>query len=957
MSTPALLDLSSPYRLQRRAFFWQVHVPPATTTALVRHGRVTAAGRAIVKDFDTSVAAQEWARDAVQAKLQDGYSVDGDEKMTDKVDVKKEEDVQSRPRRSSRKRAAPLQFSPGEGGKHAKKEVKPESLVARKPGKKPKVEAKVAKTTGKKPGKNAAAKVKRGLRGEAAVDVTAPLGVVDPAAESDGAIYTETDDHANPVIYDVMLVLFDKALHHDKFIVLQLIGEESANQWKLYERWGRTGTSGTSLTTTFDEDKLEEALEAFRTKFTQKTGLEWEERGEDPVQGKYRFVMQDFERKAEMTVSDVARWQYWVDDGVDGKVTGWYDYDASGNVLAEQLYMEFQNNPWLIERVVASGMYSYLVNLQTMTQTNIVHATHTCRHIRRVEPGEVPDTEDPTDDYPSTTVAPGSALNMKAKKPNVLPTGGEPAHKVEPAPPAAVPNPAKGEPKTEEQSKPEAGEEVELIIPVDDMCPNAAQYKVVDDFDATLNQSNIMGGNNNNKYYRIQMLQHDKTKKFFLWTRWGRVGETRGTQTKLQACKDQDSCEKTFAKKFRDKTSNAWDNRDEFLAVVGKYEMLEIDYAAKKEDYAEPLLMTLKNKQENVEYLPSTLPEKTCKLIELLFEKDMYTDALREFEIDVRKMPLGALSTDQIQKGIVVLEELEEVLKAPGSNRAKLERLSSKFYTTIPRDFGRQRPPVIATQDMLQKCYDMCNVLLDIEKANSLMSKAEEQTAEEQDKKILPHPTEAQYASLNAKLRLVEDGSKEFKVVSDAFHKTKGDYGNSKLLNVWRVDRCGERERFQQVNHLDNHHLLWHGTHIATAPAIISTGLRIMPHSGGRVGRGIYLASENGKSQSYTTPESRNKIGCMFLAEAALGRICDIFQDDPSLRKAPEGYDSVKACGRQTPCAFEEITLDEKGVLVPIDKPTDNLKAKHSSFHQDEHLIYNEAQARIRYVITVKKDY
>jgi hypothetical protein len=33
--------------------------------------------------------------------------------------------------------------------------------------------------------------------------------------------------------------------------------------------------------------------------------------------------------------------------------------------------------------------------------------------------------------------------------------------------------------------------------------------------------------------------------------------------------------------------------------------------------------------------------------------------------------------------------------------------------------------------------------------------------------------------------------------------------------------------------------------------AILKSGLRIMPHSGGRVGSGIYLASENGKSSGY----------------------------------------------------------------------------------------------------------
>ena len=34
---------------------------------------------------------------------------------------------------------------------------------------------------------------------------------------------------------------------------------------------------------------------------------------------------------------------------------------------------------------------------------------------------------------------------------------------------------------------------------------------------------------------------------------------------------------------------------------------------------------------------------------------------------------------------------------------------------------------------------------------------------------------------------------------------------------------------------------------VAVVAAIIKSGLRIMPHSGGRVGKGIYLASENGK--------------------------------------------------------------------------------------------------------------
>ena len=50
---------------------------------------------------------------------------------------------------------------------------------------------------------------------------------------------------------------------------------------------------------------------------------------------------------------------------------------------------------------------------------------------------------------------------------------------------------------------------------------------------------------------------------------------------------------------------------------------------------------------------------------------------------------------------------------------------------------------------------------------------------------------------------------------------------------------------------MGNRKLLWHGTSVAVVAAILKSGLRIMPHSGGRVGAGIYFASENGKSAGY----------------------------------------------------------------------------------------------------------
>ena len=60
-----------------------------------------------------------------------------------------------------------------------------------------------------------------------------------------------------------------------------------------------------------------------------------------------------------------------------------------------------------------------------------------------------------------------------------------------------------------------------------------------------------------------------------------------------------------------------------------------------------------------------------------------------------------------------------------------------------------------------------------------------------------------------------------------------------------------QEDRFKSHDGIKHRKLLWHGTNIAAVAAILKSGLRIMPFSGGRVGKGIYFASENGKSAAY----------------------------------------------------------------------------------------------------------
>lgn len=96
---------------------------------------------------------------------------------------------------------------------------------------------------------------------------------------------------------------------------------------------------------------------------------------------------------------------------------------------------------------------------------------------------------------------------------------------------------------------------------------------------------------------------------------------------------------------------------------------------------------------------------------------------------------------------------------------------------------------------------------------------------------------------------MLDKKSDEFKIIDKYTSETRNNgWRQGQIIEVWRVDREDEEKRFKEYDSIDNRKLLWHGTNVAVVAAILKSGLRIMPHSGGRVGRGIYFASENSKS-------------------------------------------------------------------------------------------------------------
>ncbi|KAM5293244.1 LOW QUALITY PROTEIN: protein mono-ADP-ribosyltransferase PARP3 [Ctenodactylus gundi] len=489
--------------------------------------------------------------------------------------------------------------------------------------------------------------------------------------------------------------------------------------------------------------------------------------------------------------------------------------------------------------------------------------------------------------------------------------------------------------------------EEKRLIPVNPTCPLSQnpRIQVHEDYDCTLNQTNIRS--NNNKFYIIQLLEDGG--EFICWNRWGRVGEVG--QSKINRFTCLEDAKKDFEKKFQDKTKNSWAERDHFVAHPNKYTLIEVQGKAEGQEaivkvVGDPRRTVVKQVQ------PCSLDLATQQLITNIFSKDMFKNTMALMSLDVKKMPLGKLSKQQIARGFQALEALEVALKSPTDGGQSLEELSSQFYTVIPHNFGRSQPPPINSPELLQAKKDMLLVLADIELAQTLQAAPKE---EERVEKI-PHPLDRDYQLLECQLQLLVPDA-QYKVIQTYLEKTGSTYRCPSLQHVWKVNREGERDRFQAHSKMHNHKLLWHGTNIAVVAAILTRGLRIMPHSGGRVGKGIYFASENSMSALYVTAMhcGTHQVGYMFLGEVALGREYHITMDEPSLKCPPPGFNSVIARGHTEPDPTQDIELELDGqrVAVPQGQPIPCSEFSNSSFCQSEYLIYQESQCCLRYLLEV----
>lgn len=334
-------------------------------------------------------------------------------------------------------------------------------------------------------------------------------------------------------------------------------------------------------------------------------------------------------------------------------------------------------------------------------------------------------------------------------------------------------------------------------------------------------------------------MEADDGSSYSVWNRWGREGLKGQSSRKDFGKGGLNQAISLFCSKFYEKTKNIFTDRANFKKVAGKYDMIELDYSTdskpKKNGASTTATTTTKKVVEHKK--ECSLDERVQELVKLIFDVKMMERTMTEAKYDLKTMPLGKLSKNQITKGYWVLKQIEDVMG--GKSGESLSTLSSRFYTFIPHAFGMSVPPVINTNQMLIEKMNMLQNLADIEIATNIIK-----DSESDESNIL----ELYYSKLKTDIQPLDENSYEYKNILLYVKNTYQGGKKPTIVNIFKIDRDGEADRYKTKKHLGNRKLLWHGSRLTNYASIISQGLRIAPPeapvSGYRFGKGVYFAGK-----------------------------------------------------------------------------------------------------------------
>lgn len=457
-------------------------------------------------------------------------------------------------------------------------------------------------------------------------------------------------------------------------------------------------------------------------------------------------------------------------------------------------------------------------------------------------------------------------------------------------------------------------------------------------YNAVLGLVDVVRGTNS--YYKIQALEADGKNTWWLFRAWGRVGTTVGSN-KIERCGSRASVIDRFKEVYYEKTNNEWKNRDSFKKFPNKFYPLDIDYG--QDDEGDIKKISTKGSR-------SKLPKSVQDLVCMIFDVESMKKAMMEFEIDLKKMPLGKLSKKQIQSAYSVLTELQGLTEKGGTATQILDA-SNRFYTLIPHDFGMKKPPMLDTKEVIKQKTEMLDNLLEIEVAYSMLKGGDEGE----------DPIDSHYKKLKTEIVELPKKDEEYKRLLDYVkntHATTHNMYDLEVEEIWKIKREGEYGRYKPFRDLHNRKLLWHGSRVTNYGGILSQGLRIAPPeapvTGYMFGKGVYFADMVSKSANYCRTSKQDSKGLMLLCEVALGNMHECTRAE-YIDKLPKGKHSCKGIGMTMPDPKESY-MSSDGVEIPKGRGIKS-PVGASSLLYNEFIVYDVAQINMKYLLKMDFKY
>ncbi|XP_045534618.1 poly [ADP-ribose] polymerase-like [Papilio machaon] len=437
---------------------------------------------------------------------------------------------------------------------------------------------------------------------------------------------------------------------------------------------------------------------------------------------------------------------------------------------------------------------------------------------------------------------------------------------------------------------------------------------------------------NKNSFYKLQLLESDSKEKYWVFRSWGRTGTSIGGK-KLENFTDSCEAKKHFEKIYVQKTKYRELSGHHFIKIPRAYVPVDINY--------DDISMSKINIESEC-----NLPISVQGMIVKIFDRKIIENYLLQYDLDIKSMPLGKISKEQIKSGYNILSSLLEDFDKGDINIEKIKDSSNKLYTIVPHNFGLKYPPLLDNKDLIKKKLEMLDSLLEVEIVYDLLKSASDD---------IISPIESLYLSLNADIIPVDSSSMEYNVVMKYLKNTQHslDY-NIDIDELFKVTRAGEEDRYNKYKELHNKRLLWHGSRTTNIAGILSQGLRIAPPeapaTGYLFGKGIYFADMISKSAHYCLVNKNHPIGFALLCEVALGNSEKCYKAQHVT--LTEDIHSVWGVGRIQPNPTGNVTL-KNNIIVPLGMPINS--ASQSNLFYNEYIVYDVAQVNIKYLWMLNK--